>query len=153
MPVPTPLPVPPSPAPLSEADIADQLQILYSAPPTLSQYACFFFLQQFSSDDFLASVGYAMKYPDTDVLIQKFYKYKPAQAVQFYVHSISAMETGAVSIFSGSAQPYQVFLSLDKTAFAGGLAKQLVPYQTAKLLSAAFIHGLVTRLVLGFIPN
>jgi hypothetical protein len=148
MPVPPPLVVPPLPAPLSNADIANCLQTLYSAPSTLAQYSCFFFLQEFSNDDFLGSVGYAMEYPDTDVLIQKFYQYVPDQAVQLYVHSISAMETGAASIFSGNSQPYQVFISLDKIALASGAAKQLVPYQTAKLLSAAFIHGLVTRLLL-----
>jgi hypothetical protein len=51
-------------------------------------------------------------------------------------------------IFSGGGQPYQVFVSLDKIDYKGAPAQVLVPYQIAKLLSGAFIHGLVTRLVL-----
>jgi hypothetical protein len=88
-----------------------------------------------------------MEYPDSDVLVQNYYQYQ--NNVQLYLHSISAMGANALKVFSGSAQPFQVFVSIDRTsAVSGSAAKVLVPYQTAVVLSGAFIHGLVTRLLL-----
>jgi hypothetical protein len=130
--------------PLTDTQISSLLNTLYMAAP-FSKYAPYCHLHFFSSDDFLQSVGYAMRYPDSDVLFQRYYQYNTA--VQLYIHSISAMETQAIGIFSGANQIYEVFVALDKITIAGP-AQLLVPYQTAKLLSAAFIHGLVTRLVL-----
>src|ERR1700722_11878320 len=100
MPILPPLPMPPKLPDLTDPQTAANLAVIYSAPTSLSQYGCFFFLQRFSIDDFLNSVGYAERFPDTDLLIQKYYQY--SQAAQLYVHSISAMESSALSIFSGA---------------------------------------------------
>jgi hypothetical protein len=149
--VPPPLVVPPVLSPsLQDQDKANFLATLFSQAG-LAPYASYFILHEFSNDDFNNSVGYALGSPDSDVLFQRYYQWN-SQA-QLYLHSISAMETSALPIFSGRAQPYQVFVSLDKISSGGGPAKILVPYQTAKLLSGAFIHGLVTRLILDRYKN
>jgi hypothetical protein len=100
------------------------------------------------SNDFLATTGFALNYSDADLLVQTYYQYPQCQDVQLYLHAISALEVQALKTFSGPATNYQVFVGLDRITVASPSAKILVPYQTAALLSAAFTHGLVTRLIL-----
>jgi hypothetical protein len=143
----SPLPVPPAPASLTDQQRASYLQTLYgSSPPGFAQSMAYFHLNFITNDDFIGSVGYAQKFPDTDVLLPRYYQY--SNGVQLYVRDISAMETQALPIFSAGAQPYQVFVSVDRISLAAGPAKILFPYQVAKLLAASYLHGLITRLVL-----
>jgi hypothetical protein len=146
MPISPPL-GPPQPKPLGDADIAANLEKIYTVA-AVSQYGCYFFLNFFTSNDYLGSTGFAVNASDSDLLIQKYYQYPNCADVQLYLHAISALEQNAQKIFSGASQNYQTFVALDRTTVAGGNAKILVPYQTAQVLSAAFTHGLVTRLIL-----
>ncbi|MHC2423302.1 hypothetical protein ACVII1_006306 [Bradyrhizobium elkanii] len=142
----SPLPIIPEPTPtLTDQVKAGFLKTVFQEA-SLAKFAPYLILHEFSADDFSATVGAAMGSPDTDVLFQRYYQWSdPAQLI---VRSISSMETQALPVFSGRGQSYQVFISLDKIDYHGAPAQLLVPYQLAKLLSGAFIHGLVTRLIL-----
>jgi hypothetical protein len=153
MAIPSPLDPPTDQNKLSLRDIAVQLEAFYQAPASISKYGCYLYLLYFDSQDFLRQVGSAINYKDTDVsadtlLFQADGGLPAIQDVQLFVHSISALETSATAIFSGSAQNYQVFIALDRISRTDPQATILVPYQTAKLLSSAFIYGLTTRLIL-----
>jgi len=132
------------PTRLTDEEAAHHLAALYGAPTAFSQFSTYMVLDRFDQALFLNSVGPAMQASGSDVLVQAYYQYE--ESVQLYLRAIPALENSAS--FKGSAQPYQVFVALDRISFTPGNAKVLVPYHTAALLSAAFVHGLVTRLVL-----
>ena len=146
MPVPPPPLTPPKPTNLSPQDIGARLQKLYTTP-AVSQYGPFFFLHQIKRSDWVGAAGFAIDSSDQDLLVQTYYQWGYPN-VQLYLHGISALAANAPKVFSGKDQLCQAFISLDKINYSAVSAKVLVPYETAALLSASFIQGLITRLLL-----
>jgi hypothetical protein len=120
-----------------DVTIAGLLTTFYQAS-SLGKYGPLFFLHNLNINEFKRYAGLAEGSTPTDkpYAVDKFVKYSPA--VTFNIQSISALQT--IYPFIGVGEPFHVFAYVDGTT--------LVPYQTAQLLSASFLKGLVTRLIL-----
>jgi hypothetical protein len=142
MPAPAPL-IPPPKTPQTPQAIATALANLYGAPPGISKFGAYFFLQNWQYTDLEGVVGYA-----NGIGTQCFTQYPGAANAQLFIQDLSNLNTGAPKLFSGKTSNYTIYIAVDRVSSNNAQGVILLPYQTAKLLSSSFMSGLATRLIL-----